>query len=1012
MMMDWKHIMELLKDPPKEYRPVPFWSWNDKLNPDFLRWQIGEMEKAGLGGYFMHARGGLQTEYMGAEWMDCVKACIEEGGKYGMDSWFYDEDGWPSGFAGGAVNSLGEEFYSHWLECEIIKRYQITQDKKLLGIFEKDENTNCYIPVSADATNDDAYTSKELMTVSYNSNPYYVDVLDEKVVSEFIKATHEKYYNLFKEHFGKEMPGFFTDEPQYALGKIPWSHSLPQKFKDKYGYNLKDVLPALFVECTGYRQIRYHFWSLINDLYATSFGKQIFDWCNEHNCKLTGHVMTEDSLATQMDATSGCMTFYEYMHIPGMDWLGRKIESPVIPKQVGSVATQLGKKFVISETFALCGWDVSFEEMKWIAEWQYVNGVNLMCQHLEGYTLRGFRKRDYPPSLFFQQPWWEEYRMFNDYFARLGVLLTSGRQAVGVLLLHPMKSAWIYYNGKNNEFIRKLDDDFVKATTTLSNLHIDHHYGDETILRNYGRVERNNLIIGQCSYKTVVIPSMISMDKTTLDLLTRFLDNGGVVISTGDFPTLCSGAETEELVLLKVLIEVVDLYSENQTVQETIIKKVRPNIRISDGKTEISSIHYHQRDLDDRQIYFLVNHSSQDTYMAGIKISGHWHPRLMFADNVEMKEIQYEKYLDSIQFDLKFAPMQSHIIFLDTGATMQTEKKAAKTEKVILGDNWWVEESDLNSLTLDYCSYKIDDNEWAEPVSIMKLMTILLNLKKSCEVALKFNFVVNSDLKQNKTFFLAIETAQQQEINVNNHRIIYSDQGWWKDSAFEKVDIKPYLVNGVNEIILKRIFYQNQRVYEVLFGNNVFQTEKNRLTYDTELESIYLVGDFGVESVSEYTYGDRKAVLTKGPFVITDISTRVKTGDLTQQGFCFFSGKLKISQNITVQKCSKTRLVLDLGRPNAVVIKIYINDKPLKVIPWSPYIIDIQDFVEDGENKISIELFSGNRNLLGPHHHVKGELYAVGPFSYSEETADWSAEDREPDKWRDRYCFVKFGLST
>lgn len=29
------------------------------------------------------------------------------------------------------------------------------------------------------------------------------------------------------------------------------------------------------------------------------------------------------------------------------------------------------------------------------------------------------RKRDYQPSLFYQQAWWEEYRQFNDYFARL-----------------------------------------------------------------------------------------------------------------------------------------------------------------------------------------------------------------------------------------------------------------------------------------------------------------------------------------------------------------------------------------------------------------------------------------------------------------------------------------------------------------------------------------------------------------------------------------------------------------
>ena len=35
-------------------RPVPFWSWNDKLELDELRRQIGAMQDAGMGGFFMH----------------------------------------------------------------------------------------------------------------------------------------------------------------------------------------------------------------------------------------------------------------------------------------------------------------------------------------------------------------------------------------------------------------------------------------------------------------------------------------------------------------------------------------------------------------------------------------------------------------------------------------------------------------------------------------------------------------------------------------------------------------------------------------------------------------------------------------------------------------------------------------------------------------------------------------------------------------------------------------------
>ena len=67
-----------LADPPARYRPIPFWSWNEKLDPEELRRQVREMAAAGLGGFFMHARGGLQTVYLSEEWMACVEASLDE----------------------------------------------------------------------------------------------------------------------------------------------------------------------------------------------------------------------------------------------------------------------------------------------------------------------------------------------------------------------------------------------------------------------------------------------------------------------------------------------------------------------------------------------------------------------------------------------------------------------------------------------------------------------------------------------------------------------------------------------------------------------------------------------------------------------------------------------------------------------------------------------------------------------------------------------------------------------
>ena len=60
-----------------DYRGLPFWSWNGKLCETELRRQIRIFREMGYAGFFMHSRSGLNTEYLGREWFDSVRACID-----------------------------------------------------------------------------------------------------------------------------------------------------------------------------------------------------------------------------------------------------------------------------------------------------------------------------------------------------------------------------------------------------------------------------------------------------------------------------------------------------------------------------------------------------------------------------------------------------------------------------------------------------------------------------------------------------------------------------------------------------------------------------------------------------------------------------------------------------------------------------------------------------------------------------------------------------------------------
>lgn len=1006
-----KEFLESLKDPDASYRSAPFWSWNDRLEPEELRRQIREMKDAGIGGYFMHARGGLETPYMGDEWMKCIDACIDEGKKTGTQPWFYDEDGWPSGFAGGAVTALGEEYHIRNLVCGPAGR----EEGQVIGYYAV--RGSAFRPLGLSPSG--AAPDEAVLYVAQKVNPYYVDLLSPKVVDAFIKSTHEKYYARNGKDFGNAIFGFFTDEPQFARSMTPWSLVLPDEFYKDYGYDITGNLILLFMELDGYEAFRSDFWRLVSRLYVGSFLKKIYDWCEEHHCKLTGHLMMEENLVAQMSATAGVMPGYAYMHQPGMDWLCRSIGTPVPGKQLGSVAAQLGKSRVLTESFALCGWDVSFEELRWIAGWQYVNGVNWLCQHLEGYTIRGCRKRDYPACLFHQSPWWDEYRGFNDYFARLGKLLSDGRDVCDALLIHPLHSAWAIYNcdkdhrareidleegaaGKAKELprysdIRALNRAFESEATLLAELHIGVHYGDEDIMRDHGRVDNGLIWVGRCAYKTVFLPTIYSIDRATLELLTAFLNQGGRIAALGRLPVMVDGRPAPELAAFNARVE---QYTDKERVLKFAFDTGLIRISVAGNNGEEPSIHYCERELPGRRIWYLVNLDKDHGVRARITIPSETAAAILDLEELKTLPVACDEP-DCVSFMYEFAPAES--LVLVTGEGVERAEGGAEPKILLpLSRNWDVNATDPGCLTLDYCEYRLDEGLWQASMPLSALFETLLAEQKNRKLTMRFGFEVRSGLQNFAPVRLVAELPEQKKITVNGQEVRFGGD-WWKDKSFKTADVTAMLKDGPNEIIIETEFYQRQKVYDVLFGKDVLETEKNKLTYDTELESIYLTGNFGVYSDSAFLPGERRALFTDGPFYLAPLPKRVRGGGLTKQGWLFFAGTVTLSQKIMLKK-GAGRTVIRFVKPHAVLCELSVNGKRAKTFLWGPYEADVTDLITDGENVVTLRLISGNRNLLGPHHLPGGESYGVGPGSFAPHG------EMTPERWRHRYCFVRFGV--
>ncbi|MFA6948878.1 MAG: glycosyl hydrolase, partial [Eubacteriales bacterium] len=445
-------IIKSIEGGAQSHGGIPFWSWNDRLDTDELRSQIRNMKKIGMEGFFMHARTGLETEYMSDEWFECVAACIDEAKKQGMQAWSYDENGWPSGFAGGKLLEDPKNFAAYVR----IGQGAYPAEGDILGVYTLENGELKKVSSDTGAEN--------YITVYRCYDRSYVDTLDAAVIKKFIDSTYEEYRRRTGDDFGGAMPGFFTDEPQYFRWATPWSDTLPALFKQRYGYDISSALPALFIDfvssdTVSAEEFRYDYYRLIHELFINNYQKQIYDWCEEHGAQITGHAVEETFLAGQMWCCGGVMPFYQYEHIPGMDYLGRGITNDLAPKQLGSVCAQTGRKKVLSEMFACCGWDVSPVELKRIAELQYVGGVNMMCTHLYPYSIRGQRKRDYPAFYSQHLPWQFALEDFDKYFNNLGYTLSLGRETANTLIIHPMHSAYLgYKRSADRASIAELED--------------------------------------------------------------------------------------------------------------------------------------------------------------------------------------------------------------------------------------------------------------------------------------------------------------------------------------------------------------------------------------------------------------------------------------------------------------------------------------------------------------------------------------------------------------------------
>lgn len=964
---------------------LPFWSWNDKLEPEELRRQIRVMKELGMNGFFMHARCGLVTDYLSDEWFECVGACIDEAKKLGMEAWSYDENGWPSGFAGGALLEERDNL-AGFLRMESTSEYPCGEN--VLG---------AYRIVNGALRRLDASDGGEYLVIYEERDPSYIDALDPAVTKKFLRSTHEEYKaRIAPEDFGTVMPGFFTDEPQYYRLAPPYSKLLPEAFESEYGYSVFDALPALFVDFDGAEQLRHDYYRLAHRMFINNFIKPVHEWSEENGCRITGHAIEEASLSGQMWCCGGVMPFYEYEDIPGIDYLGRGLAGDLASKQLGSVCAQLGKKKAISEMFACCGWDVTPLELRRIAEIQYVNGVNMMCQHLYSYTERGQRKRDYPVHFSEHNPWQFALADFDRYFNNLGYTLSLGEEYATTLVIHPIHSAWMRYKRPQDaNSIAELQDSLFGLVERLSGSQIPYHFGDECMMERLASVEREDgkvyIRIGRCRYENVVLPLVYTLDSSTAALLREFTESGGRLCLYAEPPYAIDGriADCSWLRSNVTLDEIREAAAARLTVGSGYDSRLRMAVRLT----------------EQGRIVYIINRSDDAIDNIMLELDGADGAVMLDMNDLTEHALVTAHGEGGLQLRFALEKAGSVVIVERSGAAAQScgdtlHVKRYDGATVGLPERWRLTEKPKNMMTLDYARLSYDGVSYTELLPVPCIKERLYRERYEGRLWMKYEF--NAEyLPQDLT--CVVEPMHGLGVSVGGNELS-ADGDWWYDRTFKCYPIGNSVQPGRTEIIVSFDYFQSEHVYYVLFGG-VSETLRNCLVFDTEIENIYLTGSFCVRSDSGYKKGERETLLADGDFTLTEQRDTVLLSDITGDGYPFYGGTVTAECSYTWHEGEPTVLRLD-GRYALACVSV--NGRNAGTLMFNDT-LELAPYLHDGENTVGIRITNAVRNLIGPHHCIDPEPLVVSPGTFSFE-GEWKG-DSCPE-YRDRYAFVRFGART
>lgn len=544
--------VEAFTNPDSMFWPAYFWLWNAPLDEEILRAQLRDMAAHDARSVCMlpmprgfrpdSTNNSMEPDYLTPAYLDRVAVAVDEAARLGMNWWLYDEGGWPSGLALGKVVEGHPELTRQRILREAVPAsapFTVPADALALvvetpavQVFHAGET---WTPASSVAT---AYLCR-------NSPEGTSDLLNPDATRRFLELTHEAYASVIGGHFGKTVRFTFTDEPGAGMPRppdfLPWTPGLDGLWQAQTHSPLWDALPSLFsppgkANSSEVTRARIELYDVLSRRFADSYFGSLETWGREHGLASGGHLGGEDETLGAVKYSFGhVLRPLRKMDIPGVDLIWRQLFPGLGPQSnfpvlAPTAAHQNGTRFAFSESFCVYGNGLTPAQMKWLVDYQYVRGINLVVLGCFPLSTRDHHMTGERPHFGAMNPLWDHLPGFHAYTARLGYAMSVGAPAIRTALYYPVRDIWAW-GAEATEAVSTFEA--LEAGLAARQCAFD-LVDDDTL--SAATLAEGALAVGPMRYDTILCGDVRWMAPESLQKLGAFASAGGRVLSVGHVP--------------------------------------------------------------------------------------------------------------------------------------------------------------------------------------------------------------------------------------------------------------------------------------------------------------------------------------------------------------------------------------------------------------------------------------------------------------------------------------------